>query len=355
MNPLKTEIINLCQKQPLRLDHYMKLCLTETDNSYYQSAHIVGRAGDFITAPEISQLFGEIIAAWLIDFWQTEHQSDFIFVEAGAGRASLMQDILTHAEKICPEFAKKAEIHIIEINPDLQKQQCERLKNYQIHHHDTIETVPEKPMIFLANEFLDVFPIRQFFRKDNDWFETYITYHQEKDRLDFLPIKYNQILPLPELHPYDGAWLEFSDDAIQFSKKLGQHLQNHKGVALFIDYGGLTPLYDSPSFQALKKHTYVDSLDDSGEADLTAHVNFPIIAHIFENYDLKVEITTQKNFLTNFGIIERANFLIQKNPDHKNEISQALKRLIDPEQMGELFKFMSVKNIDGYSSKITDS
>ena len=102
MNPLKREIINLCQKQPLRLDHYMKLCLTEMDNSYYQSANIVGQAGDFITAPEISQLFGEIIAAWVIHFWQTQHQSDFIFVEAGAGRASLMRDILNPCRENLP-------------------------------------------------------------------------------------------------------------------------------------------------------------------------------------------------------------------------------------------------------------
>ncbi len=336
-----------CAKQPIRLDHYMALCLNRPKQGYYQSRDMFGKKGDFTTAPEISQLFGEIIIAWILWHWQEMKMEKFALVEAGAGRGSLMLDLLRHGEKICPNFIKAAEIHLIETSPYLRKIQQERLHSYAPTFHETIDTLPEKKIIFLANEFLDALPVRQLYRQGEDWLETYITYNQEKSDLDFCYQKISLPLPVPvpQLKKQDGDWLEFSPQAIHFSQQLANHLSQFQGIALLIDYGTTSPITKQPSFQALSKHTYVDSLADPGNADLTAHVNFSVLDYIFQSYPLKIAFMTQEQFLVNFGIKARAKILCHQNPTRKNDINQALERLTDKNEMGELFKFMIITNV----------
>ncbi len=345
-NHLTEKIKTQAIQNPIRLDHYMALCLADEKHGYYTYGDRLGKKGDFITAPEISQLFGEIIAAWLIHHYQQKRLSGqkTSFVEIGAGKGSLMRDILTHIENLAPDIYESASFHIIETSKTFTKIQQETLHDKSVTWHQTIDELPDNFLILWGNEFLDALPIRQFHRYEHQWLETHISFNEKNQQWHFCHNPLTHFLPdyLKNIQADDRQWLEFSPAAIHFCDYLAKYLKQKDGFALFIDYGNTEIVQHTPTLQAVKNHQFANIFDAIGETDLTAHVNFALLNHIFTDYQLNVEFYNQKYFLTTFGICERAEQLITQNPEHAKKITQDLHRLIDDTQMGDLFKIMTI-------------
>ncbi len=345
-------IINMLEhikKQPIRLDQFMMLALSDAEHGYYQTQNAIGVEGDFITAPEISGLFGDMLTIWLLNIINHKQpQQPIVFVEIGAGRGSLMLDICTQLQKLNSNLYDKSSFHIIENSQYFTKLQKTRLASHPIFWHQSIDSLPDGFTILWGNEFLDALPIRQFLYDNQQWHETYISYDSQQQRLQFshqkLPQPLDTILPNIQLDRdiQNGKWLEFSPSALDFCHRLSSIINKNDGVALLIDYGDEHLLRDSPSLQAVKNHCYSHPLQNIGSSDLTAHVNFALLSHIFAEHDLPINFASQEYFLTSLGICERAKRLIDKNPKQSLQIKQALNRLIAPDQMGNLFKVMSV-------------
>ncbi len=340
------------QKQPIRLDQFMMLALAEPTQGYYQTQNAIGKQGDFITAPEISGLFGDMLTIWLLNIINDKQpKQPILFVEIGAGRGSLMLDICTQLQKLDAKLYHASTFHIIENSQYFIKLQQERLQSHSVIWHQSIDSLPDGFTVLWGNEFLDALPIRQFLYDNQQWHETYIAYDSEQEKLQFShqavqqPLHY--ILPNiqfgTDVHNIqNGQWFEFSPSALDFCHQLAGIIKRNNGAALLIDYGDEHLFRNAPSLQSVKNHHYNHPLQNIGTSDLTAHVNFALLNHIFSEHDLPVSFASQEYFLTALGIYRRAERLIDKDPKHSAQINQALNRLIAPDQMGHLFKVMAV-------------
>ncbi|MCH9844297.1 MAG: SAM-dependent methyltransferase [Alphaproteobacteria bacterium] len=343
------------QKQPIRLDQFMLMALVEPTQGYYQTQNAIGKQGDFITAPEISGLFGDMLTIWLRNIINDKKpEQPILFVEIGAGRGSLMLDICTQLQKLEPILYHESTFHIIENSQYFTQLQQARLQSHPIVWHQSIDSLPDGFTILWGNEFLDALPIRQFLYDNQQWHETYIAYdsNQEKLRFSHQPVQQplNYILPNIQLdrdvqNIQNGQWFEFSPNALNFCHQLAGLIKKNNGAALLIDYGDEHLFHDAPSLQSVKNHHYNHPLQNIGSSDLTAHVNFALLNHIFAEHNLPVSFASQEYFLTALGICRRAEQLIDKDPKQFQQINQALNRLIAPDQMGHLFKVMSINDI----------
>lgn len=333
---------------PIGVDVYMQMCLYDNEFGYYKTQKPIGATGDFITAPEISQMFGEICGIWLYVNWQKiGSPSYFHLIELGAGRGTLMSDMLRSFRALCKGVdCPTIEIAIIETNKHLIDLQKSALKNETIHettqwHGNLSLFLNEKalkrgdfPLIFIANEFLDCFPIKQFVKSEKGWHEKQIGLGKDE----------NLSIGLGPMITYDlpaSADAEFFEYSLHSEAVLGdifEEINALGGAALFIDYGYYNE-YAGDTLQALYRHEKVPILERCGQADLTAHVDFKQISEIAEQIGISdFTIQSQRNFLCQYGIIERAQKLIAANPDKMQSIKQDLERLIGLDQMGELFK-----------------
>ncbi len=350
MSALRDQLIcELETSGPIMLEAFMARALTDPTYGYYVHRQPFGRAapsgGDFTTAPEISQMFGELIGAWCADLWHRMGQPDpFCLAELGPGRGTLMADVM-RAASVLPAFSKAAEVHLVEISPSLRQKQKEKVPNAQ--WHDDISTLPDLPMIVLANEFFDALPIQQFRRAENGW--SPIMVDQCDGALCFVdgaPIAEadlpQQALPLAQI----GEIIETCAAANQVMTDLAKQLAKRGGAALIIDYG-YRQAAAGDSFQALQQHQFVDPLDAPGEADLTAHVNFEQLQKIAQECGLtSPPICQQGGFLRALGLDLRAQSLMQSAPDKAGQIAAERDRLAAPDQMGNLFKVLAVASPD---------
>ena len=226
------KINNICEhikKHPIRLDQFMMLALSDAEHGYYQTQNAIGAEGDFITAPEISGLFGDMLTIWLLNIINDKQpKQPIIFVEIGAGRGSLILDICTQLQKLDPNLYDKSSFHIIENSQYFTKLQQTRLKSHPIFWHQSIDSLPDGFTILWGNEFLDALPIRQFLYDNQQWHETYINYNTQQENLQFShqaiqqPLKY--VLPNIQLDRdvQNGKWLEFSPNALDFCDRLAR-------------------------------------------------------------------------------------------------------------------------------------
>lgn len=290
---------------------------------YYNNRDPLGVDGDFITAPEISQLFGEIIGIWAVQKWITlGSPSDFNLIELGPGRGTLMADLLRGTKHV-KTFHKPMHIHLVETSAVLREKQKSALSTFEVTWHDHLSDIPNnKPAIIIANEFFDALPIRQF-RYDNDqWMEHYINgITSEWIAIDNPPMK--DTLPPPQ-HNNIYEYSEAQDSYAHLISK-------DKGAALIIDYGYENSAYGD-SLQALYKHQPCAITDNIGEADLTSHIDFEWLSTFFHQSKIK----TQSQFLQENGIAIRYQHL--NNP----KLRPGYERLLHPEQMGGLFKVLDV-------------
>ncbi|MEP3631312.1 MAG: SAM-dependent methyltransferase [Hyphomicrobiales bacterium] len=343
MSPLLPRLVSQIQENgPMTVGQFMQIALTDPSDGYYTNQNPFGRSGDFITAPEISQLFGEMIGIWSIDVWQKMGApAKFQLIEAGPGRGTLMADVLRTIQKLAPPMLEAATVSLIEISPALKEKQRQALSTFDvtINWHDTLSDVADQPIILLANEFLDALPIRQFLFQENRWHERAIGLSSDGS-LEWGLIPATITVP-SRLSPNAGDIFEICTPAQTFCASVCETIKNQGGAALFIDYGHLESGFGD-TFQAVKDHQYVNVLEAVGQADLTAHIDFDPLAKIGENADLTVKTTTQGAFLLEMGILQRAGQLgANLDIEQQKIIQNDVERLAAPDKMGNLFKAMT--------------
>jgi SAM-dependent MidA family methyltransferase len=324
---------------PISVERYMSLCLRH----YYATRDPLGAAGDFTTAPEISQMFGELIGLWMLEVWNgMGRPAPCRLVELGPGRGTLMADLL-RATRLLPDFKAAATVHLVETSPSLRQRQQDALASsgFEVEWHDRIEDVPAGPTLLVANEFFDALPVRQFAATDRGWCERLVGLDGE--RLIFgLRSEAEPALGKPLRQ---GDILEWPAASVDIMSTLAGRLARNGGAVLILDYGYWGPGFGD-TLQALKNHRPVDPLEEPGEADLTTHVDFHRLAQAAAAQGARVHGTVaQGDFLQALGIEARARALkARATPAQAADIDRALARLTERGQtgMGELFKVLAV-------------
>jgi len=334
-------IARIREQGPISITEYMRDC----NAHYYATRDPFGAAGDFTTAPEISQVFGELIGAWCADYWQRMGAPNpVILVELGPGRGTLMADALRATRRV-PGFHDAVKLHLVEQSPVLRKLQQEKLSAYQPQFHNHLVKVPAGPMLLIANEFIDALPIMQFDRRNGAWHQREVIFDEAARalalRTEPQPSRMNPILP----DAHDGAVLEVR--AMSPDAHIAIHLRDHGGAALIIDYG-YYPSQSADTLQALRHHKPVSITDTPGDADLTAHVDFGHLALITSGNGAAVHgPITQAQFLIQLGIVARETTLVKNAaPEQQLAIRSGCRRLIEPAEMGTLFKVLALTQKD---------
>ncbi len=322
------EIISV--EGPMPIDRYMGLCLGHPTHGYYMKHDPFGEEGDFITAPEISQIFGELIGVWCAAGWAAMGSpANFNLVELGPGRGTLMADILK-AAKVMPGFREAAQVHLVETSLILRGLQKEKLGS-AVTWHDSVDSLPNGPMLLIANEFFDAIPIRQFEKRDGRWYERCVG----AKGFGFMPAA------LDATQGSDGDVVEFAPQRSQIAENIGQRLSQNIGAALVIDYGNIQTA-PGDTLQAMRKHGYVSILDEPGDSDITSHVDFEALGKAFTMGGAETHpALTQRDFLLAMGIEPRAAILSSKaDAITKGILARAAARLTGEAEMGTLFKVM---------------
>jgi SAM-dependent MidA family methyltransferase len=350
--PLEAEIrrrIGAAGPMPVR--QYMELCLSHPLHGYYITRDPLGRRGDFITAPEVSQVFGELLGLWAASAWRRMGQPENVrLVELGPGRGTMMLDAL-RAAQVVPAFRAAIVLHLVEISPALQGRQRQTLSAVDVPMmwHQTFDEVPDGPVIVLANELFDALPINQAIKQFNGWYERVVEIDADGNlgfgmSNDVIPL-FDQLVPAKMRDAPIGAIYEWRADNLPLA--LGRRLVRQGGAALVIDYGHVESAAGD-TLQAVAGHAFVSPLQSPGEVDLTAHVDFEALARAAESMGAGVSgPVEQATFLRNLGIEKRAATLKSlASRDKAAEIAGAIQRLTSegPTEMGKLFKVIGLAN-----------
>ena len=326
----------------------MAMALHDPQGGYYARHEPLGRAGDFITAPEISQIFGELIGLWCVDLWQRIGRPDpVILVELGPGRGVLMEDFL-RAAATQPPFRRALRVYLVEASQLLRAEQRRRLAAAEPRFVDGIEALPPGPLLLIANEFLDALPIRQLVRGRSEWAERLVALDPE-GRLAWADGSETPALSLlvpPALRRLPpGTVVEICPAGAALAAALGERFARAPGAALFIDYGYF-PSRPGATLAALRRHQSVGVLDQPGNADLSAHVDFAAFADAVRSAGATVwGPVPQGRFLVALGAEARLVALSARaSPAQRALLDSGLRRLIDPAEMGNLFKVLALSS-----------
>jgi len=329
---------------PLSVAAYMAAALGDPRHGYYATRDPLGAQGDFITAPEISQIFGELAGLWCVDFWRRwGAPARVVLAELGPGRGTLMADAL-RAARVAPGFAQAMDLHLVETSPALRAAQAKTLAAAAPRWHDAIDALPPGPLLLIANEFLDALPIRQLVRTADGWHERRVGLGDDGESLVFTLDPAPAAPSLVPSHLRDapaGAVFELRPAAESLARTLAARLAAAGGAALFIDYGHQrSPCGDT--LQAVRRHRRHEILAEPGMADLTAHVDFAVFAASAEAGGARIwGPVTQRAWLEALGIETRAaTLLAQATAAQAEAIRSACRRLTDPAAMGVLFKVL---------------
>lgn len=351
--PLAQRIKSLIRLNgPLSVTDYFSLCLADPEHGYYKSREPFGRSGDFITAPEVSQLFGEMLGVFVVHAWQRHGTpAEARLVEIGPGRGTMMSDMLRVIRRIAPPLYETIQVHLVETSPRLSAVQKETLTAHadRLTWYESFDDVPEGFLLVVANELFDAIPIRQFVRTPQGFRERVVSL-DVNDELVFSTglagIDPTLLPPLPERQPI-GTIFEISPAREAVMTAICQRLSIHGGTALAIDYGHLVAGFGD-TLQAMRDHAFDPPLAHPGQADLTSHVDFESLVRTAEATGVHVNGTLrQGDFLYGLGLKERAAALAAKaTPDQTLEIAEAVNRLAGEGagKMGELFKVIAVSS-----------
>jgi len=331
----------------LSLDKFIEESLYNKKFGYYMKKYPFGKKGDFITAPNISILFSEMIAIWVISFWKNlDCPKKFNLIELGAGNGEMMKVMINTFKKF-PQFKKSCNIRILEKSNLLKKIQKKVIKNHEIKWLNDLKELNNLPCVFIANEFFDSLPIKQFIKKENKWHERHVKFN-DKLKPEFLDLpfdikKFEKRIKLKISE--NQKFIEYSPLTSKYLESITSMIKLNDGGILIIDYGYIDKKMKN-TLQAVYRHKYIDVLKSFGNSDITYNLNFYLINRMIKNMGIFFQkTTTQKEFLTKLGILNRAEILSKNMPfSKKADIYFRLKRLIDDKQMGSLFKVLSVSN-----------
>jgi len=329
---------------PITIADYMTECLLHPEHGYYTTRDPFGSSGDFITAPEISQMFGELTGLCLAQAWLDQGAPPhFTLAELGPGRGTLMADIL-RATNAVPGFHHAAHIHLVEASRALRDVQRARLSGFDVTWHDTTGDLPDAPLFLVANEFFDALPIRQFIRDEGDWRERQIGLQDGRLCFGLSAAAPLHMLAHRLADTKPGDLIEHCAQAGPIIAEVSDRIAAHGGAALIIDYGDWRSLGDT--LQAVAQHAPADPLDAPGMADLTAHVDFEALAMASTDVSYS-RLTTQGVFLERLGITQRAQVLASKLGGSARATHLAAhRRLTHPDEMGTLFKILGLSPKD---------
>ena len=333
-------------KSLIPLDEFINKALYNPKNGFYMKKNPFGEKGDFITSPNISILFSEMLSVWTISFWQKLKCPNKInLIDLGSGNGQMIYDMI-NSFKNFPKFYKSCNFFILEKSPYLKKIQKKKLKKFNIKWINNFNEIKKGYNIFIANEFFDALPIKQFFKLNNKWFERFVKFDKNNNK-SFINININ----IKKVEKKIGfkisdnqKIIEYSPAALEYLKYISKKINNN-GALLIIDYGYLENTMKD-TLLAVKNHKISNLLNEFGDSDITYKLNFKILKKVINNLKLKCQgITTQRKFLTYLGIQQRAEIISRNLPfSKKADIYYRLKRLIDKNQMGDLFKVMLITN-----------
>jgi len=331
----------------LSLDQFINHSLYDKKSGYYMKKNPFGKTGDFITAPNISRLFSEMISVWTIAFWQSlGSPKKFNLIELGAGNGEMMKDIIETLQNF-PYFFNTCNFIIHEKSPSLIKTQKKKLKEKKITWIDQIKKIENSPSLFLANEFFDAIAIKQFIKKKEIWFEKFVKF--ENNKKPFFFEKKTNIKNLEKKINLkiskNQNYIEYSELGLNYLKEISKIIKKNSGGLLIIDYGNSSKKMRN-TLKGISNHKFANILKDIGNTDITHNINFNLFKKFIKQIgNLESNLTSQKKFLLKLGIKERAEIISKNlNFSEKANIYYRLKRLIDDQQMGSLFKVMLIKN-----------
>ena len=339
--------MKLKKKLNLSLDKFINLSLYNKKFGYYMKKNPFGEKGDFITSPNISRLFSEMIAIWVISFWQSiGFPKKFNLIELGGGNGEMMK-IIIESLKNFPNFSKACNFIIFEKSPSLIKIQKKKLIDAEISWITQIKKINKNPSIFIANEFFDSIPIKQFVKREKLWFEKFVNLKSKKKayfyekKIDIQKFEKKINFKISK----NQNFIEYSEIGFNYLNEISNLIKENSGGLLLIDYG-YTDKKMKNTLQGVSNHKFANILNNIGDVDITHNISFELFKKFIKRKGgLQNNLTSQKNFLTKMGIKKRAE-IISKNESflRKADIYHRLKRLIDENQMGSLFKVMLIKN-----------
>ena len=344
---MKADIKFFKKSKILPVDKFFRNVLYDNKFGYYSSHLPFGKKGEFVTSPKVSQLFSEMIAIWIVNAWESFGKpKNFNIIELGPGDGSLT-NILIKSFKNFPEFNSVKKIFLYEESNFLKRIQKKNIFDKNIKWINNFGIIKKGPVIFFGNEFFDAIPIKQFKRKKNFYFEK--NYKLSKDYQIKEVFKKAKITDINVIRSYKTLkklkFIEFPKYGFHELDKISKKISKLSGCILMIDYGYIVP-NNKNTLQSVMGHRKNFLLKNLGKADITTHVNFSLLSEFFQKKKFKIEkIISQKQFLENMGIIERANILMQKMKfSHQADLYTRIKRLLSPRSMGSLFKvFLAYK------------
>lgn len=365
---LENFIKNLIKERGyISVSNFINLALYHPEQGYYQKKNPFGMGGDFVTSPQISSLFNEIISLFFIYQFKKNYKPGMkvYFVELGAGNGFFIKDFLTIVKKV-PTFFSNLEVTLVEISNNLQDEQRKMVADFtddvkitwQEDALTALSKIPnsEHSLVFVfSNEFFDAFPINQYIKHEGKWHEVCVILSEDEKKFEFGFTKFDytkaikqhlEIMGIDEETTKDGEILEVSNDVIEIFSEVARKIKRNKGCMLTIDYGFLKTEFIS-TLQSLKAHKKNEVLENAGEADITYLVNFELLFHIAQNEGLTAfPPITQKEFLISIGILEKMKLSLEREKDEAKKllIEQSTERLISESQMGSLFKVFICEN-----------
>ncbi len=338
--------MKLKSNKHIPLDKFIDLSLYHPQKGFYMKKNPIGKKGDFITSPNISILFSEMIAIWIVAFWENLNcPKKMNIVELGGGNGEMLKQILSSSEKF-PDFNKSCNFFIHEKSPFLVKIQKFRLGKSKVIWIKNFKRLNNYPTIFIANEFFDALPIKQFIKKKNKWYEKYVDL-SDLNKLKFIKKSYKieNLKSKLKININNQNFIEYSPSVAIYLKKISKIILKNRGGLLIIDYGNFnSKMYDS--LKIIQKHKIKKNLGKIGDSDITYDLNFNLLRKILTKFKLRIAgSTTQGNFLKKLGILQRAE-IVAKNMifSKKTDLYFRLKKLINKDEMGTIFKVVLATN-----------
>ena len=337
-------------QKPISIEKFIEISLYGKDG-YYLHSNVLGSKGDFVTSPEISQLFGEILGFYILNFWQKKIKKKFNLIELGPGNGTLLIDIMNIAKRF-KDFNSALSIKLIEKNINLIKKQKNNFSKFNLNidnivWHQSFRNNFRKPIIVIANEFFDCLPINQFYKKKDTWYKKMIQYDHNNKIFKLKDIKVTNHKTLSDIASYKPLnILEISKSREKIFSQICKNLLNMGGLLITIDYGYLEKPKNF-TLQSVYKNNYSNVLDNIGQQDITSLVDFKSLISIAKSYNLKIDIfTSQRDFLIQNGILERAKKILAScKASQQKIINNGLDRIIDKDNMGSIFKVLVISNI----------